>query len=88
MIANINDQAIDEFDEWRLADMKKPPTQSTLMTHDAPLNRVLGEAIMSGYLNDVTRHKLEAKGKSGARELLGMERTIISMHECIAKNIK
>lgn len=67
MITNINYQAIDEFDEWRLANMKKPPTQSTLMTHNAALNRVLDEAVMRGYLNDVTRPKLEAKGKSGER---------------------
>lgn len=67
MITNINYQAIDEFDEWRLANMKKPPTQSTLMTHNAALNRVLDEAVMRGYLNDVTRPKLEAKGKSGDR---------------------
>jgi len=25
MITNINYQAIDEFDEWRLVNMKKPP---------------------------------------------------------------
>lgn len=67
MITNINYQAIDEFDEWRLDNMKKPPTQSTLMTHNAALNRVLDEAVMRGYLNDVTRPKLEAKGKSGER---------------------
>jgi len=67
MINNINYQALDEFDEWRLDNMKKAPTQSTLMTHNAALNRVLDEAVMRGYLNDITRPKLEAKGKSGDR---------------------
>ncbi len=67
MITNINYQALDEFDEWRLDNMKKAPTQSTLMTHNAALNRVLDEAVMRGYLNDITRPKLEAKGKSGDR---------------------
>jgi integrase len=37
------------------------------MTHNAALNRILDEAVMRGYLNDVTRPKLEAKGKSGDR---------------------
>lgn len=67
MINNINYQALDEFDEWRLDNMKKAPSQSTLMTHNAALNRVLDEAVMRGYLNDITRPKLEAKGKSGDR---------------------
>jgi len=67
MITNIDYQALDEFDEWRLDNMKKPPTQSTIMTHNAALNRVLDEAVMRGYLNDITRPKLEAKGKSGDR---------------------
>jgi len=67
MITNIDYQALDEFDEWRLDNMKKPPSHSTLMTHNAALNRVLDEAVMRGYLNDITRPKLEAKGKTGDR---------------------
>jgi integrase len=67
MITNINYQTLDEFDEWRLSKMKKMPTQSTLMTHNAALNRILDEAVMRGYLNDITRPKLEAKGKTGDR---------------------
>ena len=67
MITNIDYKALDEFDEWRLDNMKKPPTQSTVMTHNAALNRVLDEAVMRGYLNDITRPKLEAKGKTGDR---------------------
>ncbi len=64
MITNIDYKALDEFDEWRLDNMKKPPTQSTIMTHNAALNRVLDEAVMRGYQNDLTRPKLEAKGKT------------------------
>lgn len=67
MITNIDYSALDEFDDWRLNNMRKPPTQSTLMTHNAALNRIFNEAVMRGYLNDVTRPKLEAKGKSGER---------------------
>ena len=67
IITNINYQALDEFDEWRLSKMKKIPTQSTLMTHNAALNRILDEAVMRGYLTDITRPKLEAKGKTGDR---------------------
>ena len=47
--------------------MRKPPTQSTLMTHNAALNRVFNEAVIRGYLSDITKPKLEAKGKAGDR---------------------
>lgn len=67
MITNIDYPAIDEFDDWRIATMKSAPTRSTLMTHNAALNRIFDEAVIRGYLNDISRPKLEAKGKLGIR---------------------
>lgn len=67
MITNIDYSALDEFDDWRLNNMRKPPTQSTLMTHNAALNRIFNEAVIRGYLNDINKPKLETKGKAGAR---------------------
>lgn len=67
MITNIDYSALDEFDDWRLNNMRKPPTQSTLMTHNAALNRIFNEAVIRGYLNDINKPKLETKGKAGDR---------------------
>jgi integrase len=67
VITNIDYAALDEFDDWRITEMGKAPTQSTVLTHNAALNRVLDEAVIRGYLTDVTRPKLEVKGKSGER---------------------
>ena len=67
MITSIDYAVLDEFDDWRIDHMRKPPTQSTLMTHNAALNRVFNEAVIRGYLSDITKPKLEAKGKAGDR---------------------
>ncbi len=47
--------------------MKSTPAQSTIQTHNAALNRVFDEAVIRGYLTDVTRPKLEVKGRAGDR---------------------
>jgi integrase len=67
MITSIDYTVLDLFDDWRIDHMRKPPTQSTLMTHNAALNRVFNEAVIRGYLSDITKPKLEAKGKTGDR---------------------
>ena len=67
MVTSIDYTVLDEFDDWRIDHMRKPPTQSTLMTHNAALNRVFNEAVIRGYLSDITKPKLEAKGKAGDR---------------------
>ncbi len=67
MITNIDYAALDEFDDWRTVTMKSTPAQSTIQTHNAALNRVFDEAVIRGYLTDVTRPKLEVKGRAGDR---------------------
>jgi integrase len=47
--------------------MGKAPTQSTLLTHNAALNRVFDEGVIRGYLTEITRPKLEIKGRLGER---------------------
>lgn len=66
-ITNVDHAALDEFGRWREEKMGKAPTQSTLMTQNAALNRVFDEAVARGFLSDVNRPKLEAKGKASDR---------------------
>ena len=74
-IANIDYEALAELDEKRTAAMGKAPSHSTLLTHNAALNRVLDEAVLRNFLTDANRPKLESKGRSSAR------RPSFEMHE-------
>lgn len=66
-ITSVDHAAVDEFGRWREEKMGKAPTQSTLMTQNAALNRVFDEAVARGFLTDANRPKLEAKGKASDR---------------------
>lgn len=66
-IANIDYEALAELDEKRTLTMGKAPSHSTLLTHNAALNRVFDEAVLRNFLTDVNRPKLESKGRSSNR---------------------
>ncbi len=66
-ISNIDYAALNYLDAWRIEHMKKEPMQSTLMTHNAALNRVFDEAVLRGFLTDANRPKLESKGRKSTR---------------------
>jgi integrase len=66
-ITNIDYQALDELNEKRTAMMEKVPTQSTMLTHNAALNRVFDEAVIRGFLTEANKPKLEATGKKSER---------------------
>ncbi|MBA5608275.1 tyrosine-type recombinase/integrase [Duganella sp. FT3S] len=66
-ITSIDYAALDELDAWRITEMGKAPANSTLLTHNAALNRVFDEAVMRTFLTDANRPKLEAKGRVGDR---------------------
>lgn len=68
-ITNIDGSALDELDERRIEIMEKAPTHSTLLKHNAALNRVFDEAVIRGFLTEANRPKLETKGKVGDRRL-------------------
>jgi integrase len=67
LITNIDYAALNELDSKRIEIMKKTPTQSTMLTHNAALNRVFDEAVIRNFLTDANRPKLEAKGKASTR---------------------
>lgn len=44
-ITSIDHAALDELDAWRIKQMGKAPSQSTMLTHNAALNRIFDEAV-------------------------------------------
>jgi hypothetical protein len=66
-ITNVDFAALDEFGKWREGKMGKAPTQSTLMTQNAALNRVFDEAIARGFMTAANRPKPANKGQKSAR---------------------
>jgi integrase len=66
-ITSIDYQALDELNIKRAEMMEKVPTQSTMLTHNAALNRVFDEAVIRGFLTEASKPKLEATGKKSER---------------------
>jgi integrase len=66
-VTSIDVSVLDELDAYRIIEMKKVPSKSTMLTHNAALNRVFDEAQMRGFLTDANRPKLESKGKGSTR---------------------
>jgi integrase len=66
-ITSIDYQALDELNIKRAELMEKVPTQSTMLTHNAALNRVFDEAVIRGFLTEANKPKLEATGKKSER---------------------
>ena len=66
-IDNITHQLLEEFDAWRIKKMVTPPKHSTVLNHNAALNRVFDEGIYRGYMYEINRPKLVAVGKKTER---------------------
>lgn len=67
LITNIDYDALEKLDKDRKEKMGKSPTVSTLRTQNAALNRVFDEAVMRGFIAEISRPKLDSKGKRGDR---------------------
>ena len=67
IIANIDVAALTKLETFRNTKMGKIPTRSTLLTHNAALNRVFDEAENRGFLTKATRPKLVAIGAKTKR---------------------
>lgn len=67
IIANIDVAALTKLETFRNAKMGKIPTRSTLLTHNAALNRVFDEAEDRGFLTKATRPKLVVIGAKSKR---------------------
>ena len=66
--ASIDYKLLDEFDLWRIEQMGKKPSRSTLQTHNAALNRIFDEAISRKFLTETVRPVLTIeKGTKSTR---------------------
>ena len=66
-VDSIDYKALDKLNADRLKKMKSAPTKSTLLTHNAALNRIFDEAIYRGYMVASNKPVLIAKGKKSER---------------------
>ena len=66
-ITSIDYQALDDLNVKRALLMEKAPAQSTMLTHNAALNRIFDEAVIRGFMTEANKPKLEATGKKSER---------------------
>ena len=66
-VDSITGEQLAEVDAKRFKVLGKDPSKSTLMTHNAALNRIFDEAIYRGYMIADRRPILKATGKKGDR---------------------
>ncbi|NOU24405.1 MAG: hypothetical protein HOO90_02585, partial [Methylotenera sp.] len=66
-ITNIDFTALSELEAFRNERMQKTPSRSTMLTHNAALNRVFDEAEIRGYITKINRPTLVATGAKSIR---------------------
>jgi integrase len=66
-VNNITQTELDTLDKERIKRMRKTPTRSTLLTHNAVLNMIFTEAEQLRFMTALDRPKLVAKGKESER---------------------
>lgn len=81
-VDSIDYVALKKLDEGRIKKMKKEPTKSTLLNHNAALNRVFDLAIEKGYMSQSSRPELHAKGKKSERRVEFTEPEVRAMRGC------
>lgn len=75
-VNNITYEALEEFDRNRAKRMGKMPTRSTQLTHNAAFKLIFDEAVYRGFMVEINRPKLVAKGKSSERRIeFGLDET-------------
>jgi len=68
-VDSIDYEVLAELDEKRIEKMKRVPSLSTLLTHNAALNMVFDEAIYKKYMSPVSKPLLKAKGKKSEKRI-------------------
>lgn len=66
-VTTVDRTALAELDEWRNEKMGRVPSQSTMLTHNAALNRVFDEAEIRGFMVRANRPVLKADGEASER---------------------
>lgn len=62
-VSSIDQRKLQEFDEWRKQQMRKVPAHSTVLNHNAALNRVFDEAEERGWITSAIRPTLRNRGR-------------------------
>ncbi len=68
-VDSIDYKVLEQFNDWRAKRMGGAPKHSTLLNHNAALNRIFDEAELRNYLLPISRPKLNAKGKKSERRI-------------------
>lgn len=66
-VNNINREALDEYDAKLAHKMRKAPSHSTQLTHNAVLKLIFDEAVSKRFMTELDRPKLVARGKISER---------------------
>jgi integrase len=61
-ITSIDQQKLSEFDAWRTNELGRVPAQSTMLTHNAALQRVFDEAVLRKWVTHSQLPNLSVKG--------------------------
>ena len=99
-LENITAPVVAQYEAWRNLKMKRVPMSSTLMTHASAYNKVIGHAILKGWLNPSTllahlgRHGAKGKSRPGfTREELDdllnfLKNYSLGGHSALAKDMR
>jgi len=75
-VDSIDYKVLELFSDWRMKRMQTAPKHSTLLNHNAALNRIFDEAEKRNFLLPISRPKLSSKGKkSERREAFNLDET-------------
>jgi integrase len=66
-IDKVTQEDISRFEMWRETEMAKQPSASTIMNHNAALNRVFDTAVIEGWMLKKNIPELKNRGKKGGR---------------------
>lgn len=66
-VDRIDHALLQEFNRWRIQEMKRQPSKSVLNNHNSALNRVFDEAVERGYMTKVQVPLLKNYGKDSER---------------------
>lgn len=66
-ITSIDREKLLDFNDWRVKEMKRTPAKSTILTHNAAMQRVFDEAVINKWMTQTQIPPLSNKGIDGAR---------------------
>lgn len=66
-VSSINMAKLAEFDAWRVQQLGRLPAHSTVLNHNAALNRVFDEAEQRGWITSAIRPSLRNRGRQSEK---------------------